>query len=99
MEEIKLRNEIAEQLNEYKRYGETHSDAIERLSEQAGVSFVNGEADAEAEQLAAEVMNAVDTLAAEGSKRAYLKERYDVDPAEYDDIEQLRQAIRGDGSN
>jgi TolA-binding protein len=50
-----------------------------------------------AEQLAGEVMTAQDTLAAEGSNYEYLKQEYDVDAAEYDDVEQLRAAVRGNG--
>jgi hypothetical protein len=42
-------------------------------------------------------MTAQDTLAAEGSNYEYLKQEYDVDAAEYDDVEQLRAAVRGNG--
>jgi len=52
-----------------------------------------------AEQLAGEVMTASDTLAAEGSNYEYLKQEYDVDAAEYDNVEQLRAAVRGNGGD
>jgi TolA-binding protein len=50
----------------------------------------------QAEQLADEVMNASDALAADGSNREYLQQTYDVDPAEYNDVEQLRSAVRSE---
>jgi hypothetical protein len=51
------------------------------------------------EQMASEVMTASDTLAAEGSNYEYLKQEYDVDAAEYDNVEQLRAAVRGNGGD
>jgi TolA-binding protein len=49
-----------------------------------------------AEQLAGEVMTASDRIAQEDeSNRELLRRAYDVDPAEYDNVEQLRAAIRG----
>lgn len=52
-----------------------------------------------AEQLAGEVMTASDTLAAEDSNYEYLKQEYDVDATEYDNVEQLREAVRGNGGD
>ena len=60
---------------------------------------LSDEEEVQAEQLAGEVMTASDTLAAEGSNREYLKQEYDVDPAEYDEVEQLRTAVRGNGGD
>ena len=98
---IPVRNKLAEQLNEFSKPGETRGNAIERLAEQAGVSLsdegVSEEVDEEAEQLAGEVMNAEDTLASKGSNYEYLKQEYDVDAAKFDDVEQLRAAVRGSG--
>ena len=49
-----------------------------------------------AEQLAGEVMTASDRIAqGDESNRELLRREYDVDPAEYDDVEQLRAALRG----
>ena len=102
MPEKYVRESIAEQLDEIKQPGETHGDLLERLLEEAGYTSSEDETedDEEAEQLAGEVMNAADHLAADGSKAEYLKEEYDVDPSEYDDVEQLRAELlpqqRGD---
>lgn len=51
---------------------------------------------AEAEQLAGEVMNASDRIEQEAgeSNREMLMRKYDVDPSEYDDVDQLRREIR-----
>jgi len=87
-------------------------DPVEIVREQlAGSPTPRGESEADgtpggdlgeeekqhAEQLAGEVMTAQDTLAAEGSNYEYLKQEYDVDAAEYDDVEPLRAAVRGNG--
>jgi len=92
---IPVEKELKEQLNEMKAPTESYTDMIERLADQAGVSLDGGvEVDAEAEQMAEEVMTAADTLAADGPSSEYLKQTYDVDPADYDDVEQLREAVR-----
>ena len=54
---------------------------------------------ANAEQLADEVMTASDRLSAGDSGREYLKQTYDVDPAEFDDAGELRAAIRSNGGD
>lgn len=92
---IHVEKNLKEQLKNIQAPGESYTDVIERLADQAGVSLDGGvEVDAEAEQMAGEVMTAADTLAADGPKSEYLRETYDVDPANYDDVEQLRQAVR-----
>ena len=53
----------------------------------------------EAEQLADEVMTAEDRLSAGDSGREYLKQTYDVDPAEFDSASELRAAIRDNGGD
>lgn len=92
---ISVEKDLKEQLKNIQAPGESYTDVIERLADQAGVSLDGGvEVDAEAEQMAEEVMTAADTLAADGPSSEYLRETYDVDPADYDDVEQLRQAVR-----
>jgi len=55
------------------------------------------EEEKQAEQLAGEVMTASDRIRQDDeSNRELLRREYDVDPAEYDDVEQLRAAIRGE---
>jgi len=92
---IPVDKELKEQLSEMKAPTESYTDVIEQLADAAGVSLEDSvEVDAQAEQMAEEVMTAADTLAADGPSSEYLRETYDVDPADYDDVEQLRQAIK-----
>jgi len=92
---ISVDKDLKEQLKSMQAPRESYTDVIERLADQAGVSLDGGvEVDAEAEQMAEEVMTAADQLAADGPSSEHLRETYDVDPADYDDVEQLRQAVR-----
>lgn len=97
---IPVDKELKEQLSEMKAPTQSFTDVIEQLAHQAGVSLEDSvEVDAQAEQMAGEVMLASDLLDHnEGqSKAEYLRRTYDVDPEDYDDVEQLRQAVRGEG--
>lgn len=54
----------------------------------------------QAEQLAGEVMTASDRIEQNGqSDVEYLRGTYDVDPVEFDDVDELRETIRGDGGD
>ena len=66
---------------------------------EGGTGGLSDEDLAQAEQLADDVMTAEDRLNAGDSGREYLKQTYDVDPAEFDDAGELRAAIRGNGGD
>lgn len=95
---ISVEKRLKEQLSELKGPTDSYTDVIERLADEAEISLDDGvTVDTAAEQMADEVMTAGDTLAADGPSHEYLKQQYDVDAADYDDVEQLRAAVRGNG--
>ena len=92
---IPIEKRLKEQLKGLKGPTDSYTDVIERLADEAEVDLDDGATvDTAAEQMAHEVMTAGDKLAADGPSHEYLKQQYDVDAADYDDVEQLRQAVR-----
>lgn len=100
--------ELVEMLAEDAGWDEDSDEApVEKVREQlAGSPSPRGEGNGDdqvddddleqAEQLAGEVMSASDRISQNGQSNVeFLRQEYDVDPAEYNDVEQLRAAKNG----